>query len=77
MSDPGPQGEKALILSRCPACQLQLCKGRNEPAHAGLAEATTTGPTRGPDRSFKCQKCGITLVNSSDLSKPGWRHQRP
>lgn len=76
MNELKPSAEKALILSRCPACQLQLCKGRNEPAHAKLTEAATNGASRGPDRHFICQNCAITLINSTDLAKPGWRHHR-
>ncbi len=76
MSEPLPSREKGLILSRCPACQLQLCKGRSEPPHAALKDVGAGGAMAGSDKHFTCQSCGITLVNSSDLATPGWRHHR-
>jgi hypothetical protein len=63
-----------LVLSRCPACQLQLCKGRNEPPHAGLVGAASS-PTE-TEKHFTCQKCGSTMINSRDIKKLGWRHQK-
>ncbi len=59
--------------SRCPACQLQICKSRIQPPHAQLTEVKSDESSRGRETYFNCQSCGITLINSSDLGKPGWR----
>ena len=63
-------------LVRCRACQLQLCKGRNEPPHAALTAIAPGGGRMESERSFTCNTCGITMVNSPDLAQPGWRHVR-
>lgn len=64
--------------TRCKACQLQLCKGRNEPPHAALGASTVVRDAgRGSsDTAFICKTCGITMVHSADLSRPGWAHAR-
>ena len=74
----GPQNmaDKQSIASRCRACQLQLCKSRSEPPHAALSESKVEGVMRGAERHFLCKTCGVTLINSSDLAKPGWRQDR-
>ncbi len=67
---------------RCKACQLQLCKGRGERPHAALvanavAQVSGRDSSRGTaDTSFVCKTCGITMINSTDLSRPGWRQAR-
>ncbi len=61
---------------RCRACQLQLCKSRSERPHAALTESKGDSMMRGTEQQFLCKTCGATLINSSDLAKPGWRHQR-
>lgn len=78
-----PERMKALALSdsvsaplRCPACQLQLCKGRNESPHAALTKVELSAPGDFSKR-FTCQKCGARMINSRDMTKPGWQHQRP
>jgi hypothetical protein len=67
---------KNLVSSRCPACQLQLCKARTAAPHAGLNENSSDEMLRGQERAFLCQTCGITLVNSPDTTRPGWSHVR-
>jgi hypothetical protein len=59
--------------SRCPACQLQICKSRVQPPHALLTEVKSDESSHGRETFYNCQTCGITLINSSDLGKPGWR----
>ncbi len=59
--------------ARCPACQLQLCKSRVQGPHALLTEVKTDESGRGRETFFSCQTCGVTLINSTDLGKPGWR----
>ncbi len=58
---------------RCPACQLQICKSRVQAPHAALTEVKTDESHRGRETFFSCQTCGITLINSTDLAKQGWR----
>ncbi len=67
---------KTPLAPRCRACQLQLCKSRSEPPHAALTESKTDGVMRGAERHFTCKTCNATMINSSDLAKPGWRHHR-
>jgi hypothetical protein len=52
---------------------LQICKSRVQPPHAQLNEVKVDESSRGRETYFSCQTCGITLINSSDLGKPGWR----
>ena len=78
VSDAGAQPSGA----RCKACQLQLCKSRDERPHAALSAspvAQTTGrdKSRSPaDTAFVCKTCGITMIHSADLARPGWRQAR-
>ncbi len=60
---------------RCPACQLQLCKSREERPHAALTEFNRPDAPR-LSSAFTCQTCGSTLVRSQDMGKAGWSHQR-
>ncbi len=60
---------------RCAACQLQLCKSRDERPHAALAEVSHNDTSR-LSVGFRCQTCGTVLVRSQDMGKPGWSHQR-
>ena len=66
---------------RCPACQLQLCKSRDEPPHAALKEMeASAGPTvkfgGTRDILYLCQTCGTVLVRSTDMAEAGWRQRR-
>jgi len=61
------------VAPRCPACQLQLCKSRQQRPHALLTEVKSDESSHGRETYFSCQTCGATLVNTSDLRKPGWR----
>ncbi len=70
------QANAKVVLGRCPACQLQLCKARESAPHAGLVEAARSDLLQGADRAFTCQTCGVTLVNSPDTRKPGWTQAR-
>ena len=65
----------ATIRARCAACQLQLCKSRQEPPHAALKEVSREGMNQ-QRVGFNCQTCGAILIRSSDLSAPGWSQQR-
>jgi hypothetical protein len=60
---------------RCAACQLQLCKSRDEPPHAALTEIGRD-QLMGARHSYTCGTCGATLASSSDMSKPGWEIAR-
>ncbi|MSO98974.1 MAG: hypothetical protein EXR11_12275 [Rhodospirillaceae bacterium] len=67
------------MIARCRACQLQLCKSREERPHADL-KAVVDGSIeakdsaiKGRDTAYTCQKCGTGLVNSTDKTEPGWR----
>jgi len=59
---------------RCAACQLQLCKSREERPHAALTEMPGDALQR--DTAYSCQTCGCILVRSSDATRPGWSHHR-
>lgn len=77
----------APMKTRCRACQLQLCKSRDEPPHGQLIvldPAPTTVPTQtakvrgvkpwnSRDTAYTCQSCGDALVHSSDKAEAGWR----
>jgi hypothetical protein len=58
---------------RCSACQLQICKSRVQGPHAALTEVKIDDSNRGRETYYACQTCGITLINSTDLAKQGWR----
>jgi uncharacterized protein with PIN domain len=60
--------------ARCPACQLQLCKSRFERPHGGLKE--TERDQVNNSAQFSCDSCGILLVWSGDMRKPGWSQAR-
>ncbi len=66
-------GVKAI---RCAACQLQICKSRDEPPHANLTEVTPESPHDGNSVSYLCKSCGVTIIRSADLTKPGWSSPR-
>ena len=66
-------GVKAI---RCAACQLQVCKSRDESPHAKLSETTSVHARDGQSSAYLCQTCGVTMIRSADLSKPGWSSQR-
>jgi uncharacterized protein with PIN domain len=69
------QQNREARATRCPACQLQICKSRDVKPHENLVEADrNTMP--GADRAYTCQTCGIMLVNSRDARKPGWSQTR-
>jgi hypothetical protein len=38
-----------------------------------LTEVKSDESHRGRETFFTCQTCGITLINSTDLAKQGWR----
>jgi hypothetical protein len=61
---------------RCAACQLQLCKSRDEPPHANLTETTRDKTRDGQSVGYLCQTCGITMLRSADMGKPGWSSLR-
>lgn len=65
--------------THCRACQLQLCKGREEPPHFGLQVSAEDGgtqlrPAQGAgDTAYTCQTCGCSLINSTNRTVAGWR----
>lgn len=66
-------GERPRTVVRCPACQLQLCKSRDERPHAQLKEI---GREELPHTTvYGCGTCGATLTRSTDVSRPGWAQQ--
>jgi hypothetical protein len=67
----------SLKAIRCAACQLQLCKSRDEPPHSKLTETTQVNMRDGRSGAYLCQTCGVTMIRSADLAKPGWSSQRP
>jgi len=60
---------------RCSACQLLLCKSRKEPPHQELMRMQADALSDVSQR-FICKKCGAVMINSADLDKPGWFHQK-
>lgn len=66
---------KSMVATRCPACQLQLCKARGASPHKGLTEAKRDDIDHF-ERAFVCKTCGVTLINSPNMAKPGWKHAR-
>jgi uncharacterized protein with PIN domain len=62
------------LPARCPACQLQLCKGRDERPHKALME--TTHDAVRSDVAYSCQTCKAVLIRTADLAKPGWSQAR-
>jgi hypothetical protein len=65
--------QKSPIGTRCPACQLQLCKSRSQVPHASLTEVRVEQTHAASERYFTCKACGTTLINSDDRNIPGWR----
>jgi hypothetical protein len=63
-------GLKHEPLSRCRACQLQLCKSRKEAPHAALKE--TLRDEIGRFVRYGCDTCGTELICSENLGVPGW-----
>ena len=59
---------------RCPACQLQLCKGRHERPHKGLTEVGHDAVKS--DVVYNCETCKAVLTRTADLAKPGWSQAR-
>jgi len=66
-------GMKAI---RCAACQLQLCKSRDEPPHAKLSEVSRDNARDPQAINYLCQTCGVTMLRSADLGRPGWSSLR-
>lgn len=60
--------------ARCPACQLQLCKSRDERPHAQLKEIAREELPQ--STVYGCATCGTTLTRSADTGRPGWAQQR-
>ncbi|TAL00430.1 MAG: hypothetical protein EPO08_13675 [Rhodospirillaceae bacterium] len=72
-------GLKRSTSQRCPACQLQLCKSRDEPPHGALKATDAGGNFANSDTLhtlFLCQKCAAVMVHSSNLMEAGWRQRR-
>jgi predicted RNA binding protein YcfA (HicA-like mRNA interferase family) len=73
----------ALMGQRCAACQLQLCKSREQGPHAAMERSdpqpeTINGkPRKGSDVVYTCQSCGTALVHAQDRNDPGWRRFLP
>jgi hypothetical protein len=68
--------QKMSAPPRCRACQLQLCKGRNEAPHAALVKIEPVEQTN-LAQHFACQTCKVVLINTTDLRKPGWSQLKP
>jgi len=62
--------------TRCPACQLQLCKSRHQAPHAALKEISRNDADGALEVTYACGTCEATLISSTDMRKPGWRHER-
>jgi uncharacterized protein with PIN domain len=69
-----PATKDAAPLTRCAACQLQLCKSRTQEPHAGLKEVSRDEGKQ--TVTYRCDGCGATLMRSSSLARPGWAHCR-
>ena len=70
----GPLNLQTRVKARCSACQLQMCKSRFERPHAGLKE--TERDQVNNTAQFSCESCGVSLVWSGDMRKPGWSQAR-
>lgn len=66
-------GESPRAVARCAACQLQLCKSRDEGPHAQLKEIRREELSQ--STVYGCGTCGTTLTRSADVSRPGWAQQ--
>lgn len=73
-ASPTPATKDAGPLTRCAACQLQLCKSRAQEPHAGLKEVSRDEGKQ--TVTYLCDNCGATLTRSSNLARPGWAHYR-
>jgi hypothetical protein len=62
--------------ARCAPCQLQLCKSRHQPAHSALKEVSRNDTDGELEVTYTCSTCEANLVSSTDMKKPGWRHDR-
>jgi hypothetical protein len=70
----GPLNLDVRVKARCPACQLQICKSRFEPPHAGLKELERDQVKN--SAVYSCESCNVSLVWSGDFSRPGWSQAR-
>lgn len=70
---PAAQPAKA---TRCAPCQLQLCKSRQQAPHGALKEISRNDADGEQEILYTCSMCEATLVSSTDMKKPGWRHDR-
>lgn len=61
-------------LTRCGACQLQLCKSRTQEPHPALKEIARDEGKQSV--TYRCDACGAALTRSGNLSLPGWAHHR-
>lgn len=73
-ASPSPATMDAGPLTRCPACQLQLCKSRTQEPHAGLKEVSRDEGKQ--TVTYRCDNCSATLTHSFNLARPGWAHYR-
>ncbi len=72
---------KRTAVTRCPACQLQLCKSREALPHAALKVADSNVVSYDKFKKdlhavYTCERCSAILVNSLDTNESGWRHFR-
>jgi hypothetical protein len=67
-------------VTRCPACQLQICKSREALPHTGLKAADSNLMEDTLDRTrhalYACQTCEAVLLHSTDMMEAGWRQLR-
>lgn len=68
-------------VTRCAACQLQICKSRESLPHVSLKAADSNLMEEGKlDRTrhamYLCQTCEAVLIQSSDPMEAGWRQLR-
>lgn len=66
--DRAPRAAGGGTAARCAACQLQLCKSRDENPHAQLREDARDASST----VYRCEACGGTLVRSRDPASAGW-----
>lgn len=64
-------GATGSAKARCRACQLQLCKGREQLPHAHLTEIDRNEGDQ--STRYTCASCDQTLIRSGDFAKAGWR----
>ena len=77
----GQSGVRRAVTTRCPACQLQLCKSREALPHAHLKAADSNVVPHGKVNKahhalYMCDTCATVLVHSLNVIEPGWRQQR-